>query len=158
MVRPVLLALLALCACERAQPRRGIPPRHALLVTIDGLRADHCSAYLYRRDTTNFPLSAEDFKEGRNLTLDELANDGVLFTQAFAPTGHPRDSLAALHSGRSADLRRVPGEAVELTGAATLAEGFQAAGLRTAAFVTGDEPLHESSQRCRLPAARLAKE
>jgi len=143
MVRLVLLALLGLCACDRAKPRRGIPPRHALLVTIDGLRADRCSVYLYRRDTTTFPLTPEAYEAGRNLTLDELAHDGVLFTQAFAPTGHPRDSLAALHTGRSADPRHAPGQAVELDGAATLAEGFHAAGLLTVAFVTGDGPLPE---------------
>ena len=71
MVRLVLLALLGLAACDRAKPRPGIPPRHALLVTIDGLRADRCSAYLHHRDTTTFPLSAADHAAGRNVTLDE---------------------------------------------------------------------------------------
>lgn len=63
------LALLAgLPACGGAeQPRPNV-----LLVSIDTLRADHLSAYGYRRPTSP--------------ALDELAQSGVLFERAISPT------------------------------------------------------------------------
>ncbi len=115
---PVCLLVLVLVAvgCGGGRPvRPGTAPRHALLVTIEGLRADHCSATLYARDTTG-------------LAIDELAHAGVLFPQAMAPAGDAGISLAALHSG-GLSLGPTQGEP------RTLAQRFASAGFETAAFV-----------------------
>lgn len=137
MVRLATLALCVLAACGGDPPRPGIPPRHALLITVEGLRADRCSAYLHHRDTTTFHVDEPMRVAGRALTLDELAHAGTLFTQAFAPTGHPVDSLLAAHTGRAARIDAPPGEAIDLAGATTLAAEFHRAGAETAAFVAG---------------------
>ncbi len=141
MVRFVLSVLLALAGCDRVPPRPGIPPRNLLLITVEGMRADHCSAYLYYRDTTASPSAAERTPEERPLALDDLAQAGVLFTQAFAPTGRPLDSLAALLTGREEGPTLPPGTPIDLGERHTLAEGFALAGMETVAFVTRPEPL-----------------
>ncbi len=147
MLRLVPLALLALAACGGREPRPGIPPQHALLITVEGLRADHCSAYLYPRATTNFQIDELMRRADRALTLDELAHAGVLFTQAFAPTGHPVDSFAALLSGCEANPDRSPGDAIDTEGHPNLAEAFAAAGFETAAMVTSEGELPEDLSR-----------
>jgi arylsulfatase A-like enzyme len=132
MVRFALFAALVLCtACGGRPTRPGIPPRHLLLVTVEGLRADHCSAYLYSRDTTTFPIDPGMRAAGRDVTLDELAHAGTLFTQAFAPTGQVAASLAAIHTGQGAAGQEDMGSAQ-----VTLAEAFSAAGFETAAFIS----------------------
>jgi glucan phosphoethanolaminetransferase (alkaline phosphatase superfamily) len=47
LIAGVLGAALAGCAVEDTRP-------NLVVVTIDTLRADHCSAYGYARDTTPF--------------------------------------------------------------------------------------------------------
>lgn len=143
------LAPLALCApwvacSDGLPPRPGVAPRHALLITVAGMRADHCSAYLYRRPATTYPIDGGMHAAGRALTLDELAAAGVLFSQAFAPSDLRAGSLAALHTGRSL-LETGVLSATDALGAGetTLAEAFGAAGFETAAFLgtAGDPPV-----------------
>jgi arylsulfatase A-like enzyme len=131
----VTLALASL-ACDR-QPR-AIPPLHLLLVTTEGLRADHLSAYVYSRTTSSWEVDPGQRAEGRNVAIDDLAEQGVLFESAFTPAVDTPTSLASLFTGHAPPL------GMQLTGlpaeAFTLAERFQDAGFTTAAFVTG-EPL-----------------
>lgn len=131
----LLAATLVLGSCSE-QERPGIPPKHVLLVTVEALRADRSSAYLYHRDTTGLPPLADENAEVR-LTLDYMAEQGVLFTQAFAPTGAPLDSLASI-LGDSTGLE--PGAPQ-----VTLASAFRAAGFDTAGFcaTTLPDDLHE---------------
>lgn len=98
-------------------------PPNILLVTIDTLRADHCSAYGYARPTTP--------------QLDRLAREGVLFEAAYAPMATTGPSHASMFTGlppRSLGLLK-NGQLLrpELH---TLAESFGAQGHDTAAFVS----------------------
>lgn len=94
-----------------------------LLVTIDTLRADHCSAYGYTTETTPF--------------LSDLAREGVLYEQAWAPSATTAPSHAALFASRwprsmgvMQNGQRVPG------GELMLAELMSKGGYATAAFVS----------------------
>jgi len=94
-----------------------------LLVTIDTLRADHCSAYGYATETTPF--------------LSELAREGVLYEQAWAPSATTAPSHAALFASRwprsmgvMQNGQPVPG------GELMLAELMSKGGYATAAFVS----------------------
>ena len=134
-----LLALSALAAlfglgCG-ARERPGTPPRHVLLVTVDTLRADHLSGYLYPRPTSWLPTRDDERASGLALSIDDLMQQGVSFRQAFAPRGQTFPSVASLMTGapplehgalQNGDL--LPEQA------STLAEAFQAAGFATAAF------------------------
>lgn len=67
----LLLGLLLVgpsAGCRRSEPRRP----NVVLISIDTLRADHLSAYGYRRETSP--------------ALDRLARGGVLFERAISPT------------------------------------------------------------------------
>ena len=75
----VAAGLVALgCAREPGRP-------DILLVTIDTLRADHCSAYGYGRPTTP--------------RLDALAGAGVLFETAYAPMATTAPAHATMFTG-----------------------------------------------------------
>jgi arylsulfatase A-like enzyme len=76
----LLAAALASTGCSRAPERPDV-----LLVTIDTLRADHCSAYGYARPTTP--------------RLEELARRGVLFEAAYAPMATTAPSHATMFTG-----------------------------------------------------------
>lgn len=127
-----LACALGLAACERGlPPRPGTPPRHLLLVSIAGLRADHVSgAYLYLRPTTAWPLDTSLEKDGQALALDDLCEQGVALAWAFAPSPHSRESLRALHTG-------FPPLVVDAEPQLeTLAESLSAAGFHAQAFVS----------------------
>lgn len=66
--------------CERAPTRPNL-----LFVSIDTLRADHCSLYGYPRPTTP--------------RLDRLAGDGVVFENAYAPMATTAPSHATMFTG-----------------------------------------------------------
>jgi arylsulfatase A-like enzyme len=108
-----------------------------LLVTVDTLRADHLSCYLYARPTSATPTTPEEKAGGGGWSIDRLAAEGVLFSQAFAPRGETFPSVSTLLTGRSPfehgaiDNLDVLSEEVE-----TLAERFKAAGFATGAFTT----------------------
>lgn len=93
-----ILILLLLTACSDA-PLPGRPPRHVLLITVEGLRADHTSALMYHRPTTLQPVTAQQRVEGKALSVDDLAADGVLFSQAFAPSGDAGRGVLSLLAG-----------------------------------------------------------
>jgi arylsulfatase A-like enzyme len=56
-----------------------------ILVVIDCLRADHVSAYGYQRETTP--------------TLDALANEGILWEQAYSTSSWTKPSVASILTG-----------------------------------------------------------
>lgn len=124
------LALLAAgCSPPQAGPGpRGTPapqgtPPNLLLVTIDTLRADHCSAYGYARPTTP--------------TLARLAAEGVLFEQAYAPIPVTGPSHTSLMTGLYPRATGVVANG-HVLGASrpTLAELLRARGYATAAVVS----------------------
>lgn len=127
---------LLLLSCSRPV-RPGQPPRHVLLVTVDTLRADHLSCYLYARPTSATPTTPEEKAGGGGWSIDRLAAEGVLFSQAFAPRGETFPSVSTLLTGRgpfehgAIDNLDVLSDEVE-----TLAERFKAAGFATGAFTT----------------------
>jgi arylsulfatase A-like enzyme len=73
----VYLTLLMGCAGDPPSP-----PPDVVLITIDTLRADHCSLYGYERPTTPF--------------LDELAERATVFENASASSSWTAPSMASL--------------------------------------------------------------
>lgn len=57
-----------------------------ILLTVDALRADHVSAYGYRRATTP--------------NIDALAREGALFDSAYCPTPHTSYSISSMMTGK----------------------------------------------------------
>jgi arylsulfatase A-like enzyme len=116
----ILALLLALAAAACGGP----PPPDILLITMDTTRADHLSVYGYRRQTTP--------------ALEALSEEGVVFGQAFAPIPETGPSCAALLTGRWPAELGMRGNGQPLPAdVTTLAGELQAAGYRTAAFVSG---------------------
>lgn len=135
--RALACALAAgLAACSGGEPpeRFGTPPRHLLLITVEGLRADHVTSLGYDRRTTSLLRPDQPVV----LDLGHVADTGVVFARGVAPSASPALSLAELCAGTLpvADGRPAPA-ALPSAGAPTLAEDLAAAGLRTAAFVNG---------------------
>ena len=118
MTRPaanLLFCLVMLFApgCGRDAPRR----INVVLIVIDTLRADHCSAYGYARETTP--------------NLEALAAEGILFENAWSQAPWTCPSLVSLLTGRYvlANYATVP------PGIPTLSERFKKEGYATAALV-----------------------
>jgi len=131
-----ILLLVFSCACTQERP--GTPPDHVLLVTVENLRADHTHMWQYPRRTTFIERSDDQ----RSLDLDFLMERGVLFHQAFAPSGASRPSLATLFTGlppRAHGLTTPGGTLPE--DVVTIAERFRAAGYQTAGFASPSQPL-----------------
>src|SRR5215469_11349557 len=61
------------------------PPHDVYLITMDTLRADHVHCYGYDRVQTP--------------ALDNLANDGIRFTQAFTPSPITNSSHTTILTG-----------------------------------------------------------
>jgi arylsulfatase len=110
-------------------PRTAAPPvvptaapgPDILVVLLDALRADHCSAYGYARNTT--PV------------LDRLASEGALFEQVYSVSSWTKPVVATLFSGlyptrhlNHAINARLPRRLL------TLPEVYSAAGYRTGVF------------------------
>ena len=130
----IVLLVLGVGACA-PQKLPGTPPKHVLLITVDTLRADHMSAWMYGRPTTFIGASDEDKLAGRDLCLDRLAEEGVMFQKAFAPRGMTTPSLASLMTGLTPLEHGVLTNGLVLDeGYSTLAESFAAAGFDTAGF------------------------
>lgn len=120
------LALVLLPGCERT-PRADRPS--VLLISIDTLRADRCSAYGYERETTPH--------------LQRLAEDGARFAVAYAPTATTAPSHATLFTGLYPLAHGVLKNGVPLAERhRTLAEVARRVGYQTAAVV-GSYPLKE---------------
>jgi arylsulfatase A-like enzyme len=121
------LLLATLQACGGLAPAPG-EPRHVLLISIDTLRADHCGFLGHPGPITPF--------------LDELAARGTVFTSHYANSNNTLTSHASLltglvpeahatYDGGSKHGRQRLADACD-----TLAERFERAGYRTAAFTT----------------------
>ncbi|MCP3918759.1 MAG: sulfatase-like hydrolase/transferase [bacterium] len=95
---------LALCACGVRRPA-GEPPRHLVVVTVAGWRADHTTILGYGRDTTWFESTDPDRTGDRGLAFDDLAAQGVVFANAFAAAGRTDVALASMHVGRPPEAR-----------------------------------------------------
>ncbi len=92
------------------------------LVTIDTLRADHVRCYGYDKVATP--------------TLDQLANDGIRFTEAFTPSPITNTSHATILTGLLPSSHGVTDFAVPLAAThPTVAELLHKQGYRTAAFI-----------------------
>lgn len=115
----------AVSSLPTAQP--GSP--NVLVIVVDTLRADHLSAYGYSRPTSP--------------NIDLLAEHGVLFENAIAPSSWSLPSHASLVTGRAVhehgmgNVEPMPwmgwGKS-SLNGLPTLGEALQKAGYRTGAF------------------------
>lgn len=85
---------LLLCACVGGSGCRRPPARpHLLLVSLDSCRADHLGAYGYHRDTSPF--------------LDQLAAEGLRFSNAFVNTHATPPSHATILSSLYQETHRV---------------------------------------------------
>jgi choline-sulfatase len=105
--------------CARAPAQRP----NLLLVTIDTLRADHCSAYGYGLRTTP--------------TLERLAREGARVDEAYAPSATTAPSHASiLTSLYPLEHGVVRNGMVLAPERVTLAELLRAAGYQTAGFVS----------------------
>lgn len=117
-----LLLAGGVTACARP-PASPPPAANVLVVTIDTLRADHCSAYGYGRPTTP--------------RLERLAREGVRFDAAYAAMPATGPSHATLFTSRYPLTHGVLANGYALVpGAATLAETLRARGYQTAAMVS----------------------
>ncbi|HLA76543.1 MAG TPA: sulfatase-like hydrolase/transferase [Vicinamibacteria bacterium] len=98
-------------------------PPGILLVTIDTLRADRCSAYGYPRPTTPH--------------LERLAQRGVLFEAAYAPIATTGPSHASMFTGLAPRTHGLLKNGHPLRpDLVTLAESLSSRGYQTAAFVS----------------------
>ena len=96
--------------------------RDVFLITIDTLRADHVHCYGYDRVQTP--------------SLDQLAKQGVRFTQAFTPSPITNSSHASILTGLLPSAHGVSDFGVPLAAShLTLAEALKKRGYRTAAFI-----------------------
>lgn len=87
-----------------------VGPNIALL-SVDALRADHCSHYEHERETTP--------------TLDRLAAGGTWFPNAYSASPHTREAIPALLTGRYPD--------------ACIDDGYALAGDTIATLLAGSE-------------------
>ena len=100
---------------------------NVFVLLVDCLRADHLSAVGYHRQTTS--------------QIDRLADDGVLFTQAIAPSTFTKTSIASLFTGRDPNKHGVYSGGADQAGnvvsdvlpesEVTLAEVLSVTGYRT---------------------------
>ena len=117
----VLWAIVATCLAGQNQRDSQTPP-NVFLITIDTLRADHVHCYGYDRIKTP--------------ALDALAEDGVLFAQAFTPSPITNTSHTSILTGLLPSTHGVTDFAVPLAGKnQTLAELLKKQGYETAAFI-----------------------
>jgi choline-sulfatase len=97
-------------------------PRDVFLITIDTLRSDHVHCYGYNRIRTP--------------ALDQLAKQGVRFTEAFTPSPITNSSHASILTGLLPSSHGVSDFGIPLAPErATLAELLKKRGYRTAAFI-----------------------
>lgn len=103
-------------------PVSGSVRPNILVYLIDTLRADHLGAYGYHRPTSPH--------------IDQLAVEGILFTNSQAQSPWTRASVASVLSGLWPQVHGTNGDEDALSEeAVTLPEALAAAGYRTAAIV-----------------------
>jgi choline-sulfatase len=124
MKQKIILAVCLLGAVRLAaggRPERE-PPPDVFLITIDTLRADHVHCYGDQNIQTP--------------TLDQIARDGIRFTQAFTPSPLTNSSHATIMTGLLPRDHGVTDFGTPLgPGPVTLAESLHDHGYRTAAFI-----------------------
>jgi arylsulfatase A-like enzyme len=99
------------------QPKADAP--NVLVIVVDALRADHVSAHGYYRPTTP--------------NIDRLANEGVLFENAIAPSSWTLPTHASLLTGRYPHEHGALYESYDGR-YPTLAQALRSRGYRTAGF------------------------
>ncbi|MDG2306916.1 MAG: sulfatase [Candidatus Binatia bacterium] len=110
------------------QGKDGARP-NVLLLTVDTLRMDHLGAYGYRLPTSP--------------AIDQLAGEGVLFTDAITPVPMTAPALASLLTGHHVQHHHVTQNTGTFPkGLSSLAEAFAEAGYDTAGFY-GNEAVEE---------------
>src|ERR1700682_5458957 len=114
--------LSVLAASAREPEARKNPRRDVFLITIDTLRADHVRCYGY--DPIQTPA------------LDQLAKQGIRFTQAFTPSPITNSSHTSILTGLLPSSHGVSDFGVPLAPThPTLAELLSKRGYHTAAFI-----------------------
>jgi len=123
-------AMVALCALSFGRVRefsqRGTLPwpsnaPNVLIIIVDTLRADHLSPYGYTRDTSPY--------------VNQLAQQGVLFDNAIAPSSWTLPSHASMLTGLYPNVNHVETDKDILSGSwPTLGDAMRSRGYRTAAF------------------------
>lgn len=112
----ILLIALASISCAPKEKY------NVVLIVMDAVRADHLGCYGYQRDTSP--------------AIDQLARQGVLFTQAFAQGPATRYSIASLFTSTYPSVHKICEFAAVLPDEfTTLAEVLKSRGYATAAFV-----------------------
>ena len=123
-------ALVALCVLSFGRvrefsllstlPKQSKSP-NVLVIIVDTLRADHLSPYGYTRDTSPY--------------VNQLAQQGVLFENAIAPSSWTLPSHASMLTGLYPDETRVETDKDILSGSLpNLGDAMRQRGYRTAAF------------------------
>ncbi|WP_226010811.1 sulfatase [Halomicrobium salinisoli] len=92
-------------------------PRNVILLSFDALRADHLGCYGYGRDTSP--------------NLDRLAEESVLFRNAYSASSHTREAVPALLTGQYPDVAIDDGYRLATD---TVAEALSDVGFATAGF------------------------
>jgi arylsulfatase A-like enzyme len=124
-----LLGCVSLIAGSCSKPTAGRAP-NILLIVVDTLRADRLGVYGNQRGLTPF--------------LDELAQRGTVFLNAYAPSSWTCPSVASLFTSRYASQHRVVSFAAKLSdGEVTLAEQLAAAGYVGGGFTANIRLLHD---------------
>ncbi len=117
-----LLAIAIVCAltaCSRSQP-----PPNVVLISIDSLRGDHVGHLGYPQPTTP--------------TIDRLAEQGSVFTQAISPTCWTLPAHTSLFTGLPIAAHGVRHPANKLSSSLeTLAGRLKGAGYQTTGFYAG---------------------
>jgi arylsulfatase A-like enzyme len=123
-------ALVSVCVLSYGRARElsqraALPPApnspNVLIIIVDTLRADHVSSYGYARNTSPY--------------LDSLAQQGVLFENAIAPSSWTLPSHASILTGLYPHEIQMETYKSVLTGNhPTLADAMEKRGYRTAAF------------------------
>lgn len=128
---PVLMSSLLLAmGCEPGAGRRAEPvdrsndPPHVLMIVVDTLRADHLGHQGYARDTSP--------------TIDSLARDSLVFTNATAQAPHTIPSVLQLMTGRYLQTDAIPDDDP------TIAQVMAERGYRTMAVI--DNPVIETTR------------
>jgi len=124
---PLVGGLLTTCTAKNSNPREQERRPNVILISMDTLRPDHLGCYGYEKDTSP--------------ALDVLCEDAVVFEQAIAHAPSTLHSHASMltsllphhHQATWSAKTRIP------EGALSLAEVFQEAGYRTAAFTGGGQ-------------------
>ena len=112
---PAAVVVPLLAACGGGDPAR---PTNLLVVTVDTLRADHLGAYGYERPTSP--------------AIDALADESVVFDEAWATTSWTLPSLASAMTSLYPSAHGAVSDGTKLRDEfTTLAERFGEAGFHT---------------------------